>query len=75
MNGTERQLRVIYKVGNFLAANKIYFKLLQLFNKITMVDFGGEVIVISSNDKRNAGIILDQYMSQHFRSIQQHAQK
>jgi exosortase A len=74
MNGTERQLRVIYKVGNSLAANKIHFKLLQLFNKITMVDFGGEVIVISSNDKRNAGVILDQYMSQHFRNIQ-HAHK
>jgi exosortase A len=72
MNGIERQLRVVYKVGNTLAANRIYFKLLQLFNKITMADFGGEVIVISSNDKGNAGMILDQYMSQHFKNIQQH---
>jgi hypothetical protein len=69
MDGTERQIRVIYNVGNSLAANRVYFKLLQLFNKITMADFGGKVIVISSNDKRNPGMILDQYMSQYFKNI------
>lgn len=73
--GKERKLRIIYKVGDTFAANKVYFKLLQLFNKITMTDFGGEVIVISSSEKHKANKVLDQYMSQYFRDIQQHVTK
>jgi exosortase A len=72
MNGVERKLRVVYKIDDKLVANKIYFKLLQLLNKITMTDFGGEIIVISSNEKNNANKLLDKFMSQYFRDIQKH---
>jgi len=65
LRGIEREVRVVYKAGNTLVANKIHLKFLQLVNKVLLNDFGGKIIVISSNNKENASQILDQFMSQH----------
>jgi exosortase A len=71
MQGTERKLRVIYKVNGTLSANKIKFKFLQLISKIKMTDLGGEVIVLSSANKLKAEKQLDVFMSNNFFEIKQ----
>lgn len=73
LNGDERKLRVVYKVSNTLSANKIKFKLLQLFNKLMMADLGGEVIVLSTTNIQEADSILDKFMSEHFSTLKQKA--
>ncbi|WP_085300426.1 exosortase A [Cognaticolwellia mytili] len=72
IQGEERKLRVIYRVGSHLSASRVQFKLLQLMNKIMMTDLGGKVIVLSSANEHKADRMLDRFMSENFFEINQH---
>jgi exosortase A len=69
LKGETRELRVIYKVGNNLLANKLLVKLHQLTNKIQFKEFGGEVIILSTEVDSHSTQTLDEFMINQLSTI------